>query len=146
MPRWTMLVLFCVAVSACQETTPSAPEPGTVLDQLSTRQDAYNTQVGTLATAKAIQSETATYAADMHDLIDRLQKSSQRHAGINALVSGYTAEDMQQATVQMLESVDSYTVRMKQLQLVDDLRAIAAEHEAAMNELFQEMNGMLGGD
>jgi len=146
MPRWTMLVLFCVGVSACQETTPSATEPGTVLHQLSTRQDAYNTLVGTLATAKAIQSETATYAADMHDLIDRLQKSSQHHAGINALVSGYTAEDMQQVTVQMLESVDSYTVRMKQLQLVEELRATSAEHEAAMNELFQEMSGMLGDD
>src|SRR5262245_54501578 len=143
MPRWTGFALLVIALGACQETQPS-DEPGRILDQLGTREDDYHTAVSTLASAAAIRSETVNYAADMHDLIDKLETSSRNRTGAQDLVSGYTLEDMTQTMDQMRSTVDSYTVRVKHLEIVADLREAADEHQAAMREMFEEMGGMLG--
>jgi hypothetical protein len=144
MPRWIGLTLLVVALSACQDTQ-STTEPQDILDQLGTREDAYQTMVASLTGPAAIRGETVTYAADMHDLIDKLRHSSQRSTGIHSMMSGYTLEDVNLAMDQMRSSVDSYVVRLKHLEIVGDLKEAANEHQAAMNEMFEEMDGMLAG-
>jgi len=101
--------------------------------------------VSTLTSATAIRSETVSYAADMHDLIDNLRDSSQKSTGVHAMLTGYTLEEMNLAMDQMRSTVDNYVVRLKHLEIVADLKEAASEHQAVMNEMFEEMNGMLGG-
>jgi hypothetical protein len=143
MPRWTGLALLCVALSACQDTQTST-EPQDILARLGTREDAYQTTVASLPTANAIRGETVGYAADMHDLIDKLRNSSRKSTGVHSLLSGHTLEDMNLAMDQTRSTVDNYVVRLKHLEIVGEIREAANEHQAAMNEMFEEMDGMLG--
>jgi hypothetical protein len=137
---WAVVGLSLTSL-ACHDASPGA-QTGLILDQLSAREAAYHTSVGALTNTVAIQCETATYAKDMHELLDSMRQSCRETQG-GGMMGGYTAEDMMDGIDRMRMCVDDYTERVRAMQVKENILDACEEHHAAMNEMLSEMHSML---
>lgn len=144
MARWTAWGVLCLMLSgvACQEADRGV-QPGVILDRLSACENAYHETVGTLSTASAIRSETAAYAMDMHGMLDDLRQACRESMPTGSMMSGYNMADLTQVMDQMRTCVDNYTMRVKSMDVISDMMDVCTEHQAAMTEMFEEMQAML---
>ena len=110
---------------------------------MSMREATYYATVGTLPTATAIRCETATYAGDMHDLLDSMYQSCRATGQGGSMMRGYARDDMIQVIDHMRTCVDDYAERVKAMQVRENMLDMCEEHHAAINELLTEMHGML---
>jgi hypothetical protein len=145
MSRWLGFAVICLMAggTACHEAG-SGPQPGVILDQLATREAAYYATVGALTDAIAVRCETATYARDMHALLDSLRESCRESGQGGGMMGGYTSGDMIEIIDQMETCIDAYVQRVKSMQLADGMLEACEEHHAVMNEMVTDMRGMLG--
>jgi hypothetical protein len=142
--RWMGLGVLCLVLAGlgCSEEKDTS-RTARVYDQLSARETAYHASVITLPNPDAIRTETANYSSDMHDMLDSMQEACSEMMHGTSTMGGHTMDDMMPIMDRMRSGIDDYTSRMQGMDDMDSMRAACNEHHTAMNEMLQEMDGVL---
>jgi len=146
MNRWMILCIVCLpaALAGCSGDGDGS-SAALALDNLTAREAAYHSAIGTLPGVDAIRTETSDYAGDMHGLLDDMSVECREMQHSGPGMESHGMDDMTGAMDRMQDLIDGHHSRMEAMADVDSMRVECGNHHQAMEDLLGEMDGMIPG-